>query len=173
MRAWVLLLCVLVTVVAGVAYWKQRSVKVAAQLAARKSFQFMDQDRKFFSTADLRPGQKILALFTPDFLHQADVKPFSELSRGLGGLEGRGIEVAVVTRLPMDQARDFARAARYTKRLLADPSGSFGRWIGVIDGHQLTRRWGVALLERNLKVDWAVVLDQVPTTEQVERALAR
>lgn len=172
MRAGVLLLCVLVTVLAGWAYWKQRSAKVAAQLAARTSFEFLDQDRRIFSTSQLRPGQKILALFTPDFLHQADVKPFSEMAQSLNSLEGRGIEVALFTRLPVDQVKDFARAAHYRKRLLLDPSGSFARWIGVLDSHQLSKKWGVALVGRNLKVEWAVVLDQVPSAEQLKKALA-
>jgi len=147
---------------AGNMYWNQKKGDFFRRLYARKSFTLIAGDGKIFDTKDFPKDKRILLIFTPDTIPVSAVKPFRFLLRDLQRSRGGGIYLAVTSRVHEDIVRNFLHAAGFTGKVLLDPSGSLGRYLGAWPSMEPAQDWTFVLVDHELKAKWAVAKKEVP-----------
>ncbi len=164
-------LCVIATLFAGNWYWNRQKGDFFRRLYGRGSFSLLDGDGKIFNTHDLPANQKVLFVFTPDGIPVSAVKPFRVFVKEIEREEEGKLQLVVVSRVHKDIVKNFLRAARFHGRLLLDPSGGLGRYLGARDSLESTHDWTVVLSDHDLKVTWSSSGKEVPSFKDLSKKL--
>jgi peroxiredoxin len=155
----------IVAVTAGNFAWQEKKAPMIAAAYARHSFLLIDDEDNLFGTRNLKEGEKLLLIFMPDILSGSSETELKLFSQSLLPLEYKKIQVAFVSRANLDSLRNLKRRARFTGRILRDPSGSLGRIFEAWPSFEPVKEWQYRLTDKNLSLLWSTSSSHLSSDE--------
>jgi peroxiredoxin len=157
----------------GLIFGKWKEKDSITKLYARTDFTLLTDEGEFFQLAKLPKEKLLLLVFTPDEIFPSTVKNFQKFSLEIPRLEKLGIEVKMISRTNREIARNFKQAAKFSRPLLVDISGSVGRNLGIWPDANPVSSWGYGLINSQMQLFWAATDTQPMTVAEIIEELQK
>jgi hypothetical protein len=150
---WILIFLVGASVAlwAGQSFWLKNKEKYLTGAGQAHSILLFDDDKKLFDNSRLKRGEMIFMVFTPDVLSREEVLPLREFWKEWNMAPTHEIGKFMVSRVFLDEIRNFKRAIGFSGRVLLDPSASIASMYELFSTTKVSRRWCYVLANEKMQ----------------------